>query len=682
MSSSSLSREQAAERVEALRRAIEEHNHRYYVLDAPIVSDAEYDRLMAELQALEAQFPDLLTPQSPTQRVGAGPLSAFASVRHAVPMLSLGNGFSDEDIVAFDRRVADSLRDSGLLPEGGQVSYHVEYKFDGLAVNLRYVDGLLVQAATRGDGQEGEDITSNIRTLRSVPLRLHGKAPTVLEVRGEVFINTADFQRLNQAQQARGDKVFVNPRNAAAGSLRQLDPRITATRPLRFYAYGWGEISEGLPDTHGEMMARLEALGLPVNRDRQVVQGVDGLLAFYRQVGERRMLLPFDIDGVVYKVNALAAQEVLGFVARAPRFALAHKFPAQEENTVLLDIDVQVGRTGAITPVARLKPVFVGGVTVTNATLHNEDEVRRKDVRIGDTVIVRRAGDVIPEVVGPIPELRPAEARQFVMPSQCPVCGSAIHRLEGEAVSRCTGGLFCAAQRKQSLLHAAGRKALDIEGLGEKLVDQLVDGGRIKSLADLYTLRVEDLLLLERMGRKSAENLIKAIDAARRPTLGRLLFALGIRHVGETTARDLARHFGSVQSVMSASEDQLLAVPDVGPVVANSILEFFAEAHNCDVVHALQAAGVEPVAEAEPKRQLLAGKTLVLTGTLPTLTRDEATRLIMSAGGKVSGSVSKKTACVVAGEDAGSKLEKARELGVPVIDEAGLQQWLETGQMP
>lgn len=660
-------------KVARLREDIALHNHRYYVLDDPVISDAQYDRLMQELVGLEAQYPALITPESPTQRVGAAPLDAFDSVRHKVPMLSLGNGFDADDIQAFDRRVAESLAGSGLLKEGEHVAYHAEYKFDGLAVNLRYEAGRLVQAATRGDGQEGEDITSNIRTLRAVPLQLKQGFPGVLEVRGEVFINIPDFQRLNESRQARGEKIFVNPRNAAAGSLRQLDPRITARRPLRFFAYGWGEIDADLRATQAEMLDWFDNLGLPVNRDREVVKGAQGMLGFYHAVGQRRSSLPFDIDGVVYKVNSLEAQEVLGFVARAPRFAIAHKFPAQEETTELLGIDIQVGRTGAITPVARLKPVFVGGVTVTNATLHNEDEIRRKDVRIGDTVVVRRAGDVIPEVVGAVLELRPRNAVLFEMPKTCPVCGSAIHRLEGEAVSRCTGGLFCAAQRKQSLIHAAGRKALDIEGLGEKLVDQLVDSGRVKSIADLFSLRVEDLLNYERMGRKSAENLAKAIDAAREPALGRLLFALGVRHVGETTARDLARHFGSIQAVMNADEDALLAVPDVGPVVAHSVLEFFAEAHNREVVQLLEQAGVRARLESEPNRQLLAGKTFVLTGTLPSLTRDEATRMIMAAGGKVSGSVSRKTAYVVAGDEAGSKLAKAQELGVAVLDEQDLK---------
>ncbi len=689
------SRIPVAQRLDELRVEIARHNHRYHVQDAPIISDADYDRLMKELVALEESHPDLITPDSPTQRVGAGPLAAFNSVRHAVPMRSLGNAFAPEDVIAFDKRVTDTLKGAGMISDKGQVEYVAELKFDGLAITLRYEQGRLVQAATRGDGQTGEDVTSNIRTLRSVPLKLSGDFPEVLEVRGEVLMHRNDFEALNQSQQRRREKIFVNPRNAAAGSLRQLDPRITATRPLRFFAYGWGEIrirhgghtdlfqqEAGQPSmprsTHAQMLDWFEEFGLPVNDARRIVNGADGLMAFYAETGSARTQLPFDIDGVVYKVNSLAAQDVLGYVARAPRFAIAHKFPAQEETTTLVGIDVQVGRTGAITPVARLKPVFVGGVTVTNATLHNEDEIRRKDVRIGDTVIVRRAGDVIPEVVGPVLELRPEGAALYVTPKACPVCGSAVERLEDEAISRCTGGLFCAAQRKQSIIHAVGRKALDIEGLGEKLVDQLADSGRVKSLADLFTLTVLELASYERMGRKSAEKLVEALKRACTPALGRLLYALGIRHVGETTARDLARHFGSIDALMVADEAQLLAVNDVGPVVATSITRFFAEAHNREVIVALANAGVHPTSEAAPAgRQRLAGKTLVLTGTMPTWTRDDATRHILAAGGKVSGSVSRKTAYVVAGEDAGSKLVKARELGVPVLDEDGLKALLD-----
>ena len=668
----------SAERAAWLRAEIDRHNHAYYVRDNPVVSDADYDRLMRELQDLELAHPDLVIAASPTQRVGAAPLAAFGSVTHSVPMLSLGNAFDDDEVRAFDKRVADTLRAAGRLRPGDQVEYFCELKLDGLAMSLRYEDGQLVQAATRGDGQTGEDVTANIRTVRSIPLALQGDGvPPVLEVRGEVFMNLAEFDLLNDAQRARNEKVFVNPRNAAAGSLRQLDPRVTAQRPLRFFAYGWGEIGEIAAVRHGDVLDWLESMGLPVNTGEHMkALGADGLLAYYRDVAARRERLPYDIDGVVYKVNDLAAQRTLGFVARAPRFAIAHKFPAQEATTTLLDIEVQVGRTGAITPVARLAPVFVGGVTVTNATLHNEDEINRKDVRIGDTVIVRRAGDVIPEVVAPVLERRPADARRFVMASVCPVCGSAIERLEDEAIARCTGGLFCPAQRKQSLLHAAGRKALDVEGLGDKLVEQLVDRGRIHSLAEVFGLTADELAQYDRMGQKSAENLVAAIDRARRPVLGRLIFALGIRHVGETTARDLALHFGSVESLMGADLDALLAVNDVGPVVAGSILRFFAEPHNIEIVRALQASGVAPQPEEPPRTQGLAAKTFVLTGTLPVWSREEAAAQIVAAGGKVSGSVSRKTNFVVAGVEAGSKLTKALELGVTVIDEDALRALL------
>jgi len=690
--------ESAAQAAARLRAELEQHNVRYYVYDEPSISDAEYDGLMRQLEGLEAEHPELVTPESPTQRVGAAPVSAFGSVRHVVPMLSLNNAFDEEEVTAFDRRVTDTLRGAGLLGPAQQADYFCELKLDGLAISLRYEDGRLVQAATRGDGQTGEDVTSNIRTIKAIPLQLKGAAPKVLEVRGEVLMNRADFEKLNVAQAKRDEKVFFNPRNAAAGSLRQLDPRITAKRPLRFFAYGWGEV-QGLPGaqngqfdetsagagqasvlpekSHGAMLAWLHELGLPVNMmHNHRATGAEGLMAFYAKVGAMRATLPYDIDGVVYKVDSLPAQKVLGFVARAPRFALAHKFAAEEATTTLLDIEVQVGRTGAITPVARLKPVFVGGVTVTNATLHNEDEIRRKDVRIGDTVIVRRAGDVIPEVLGPVLEKRPDDAREFVMPTACPVCGSAIERLEDETIARCTGGLFCGAQRKQTLWHAASRKALDIEGLGEKLVDQLVDSGRVKTLADLYSLRPLELVGLDRMGQKSADNLVAAIEKAREPGLGRLLFALGIRHVGETTARDVARHFGSIDAIMDADEEALSSVPDVGPVVAASIRRFFAEQHNRDVIEQLKAQGVNPVAEAVPQGTTLAGKTFVLTGTLPNWTREEASMHIQAAGGKVSGSVSKKTAYLVAGEEAGSKLTKAQELGVTVLDEDALKALL------
>ena len=662
------------QRASQLRELIEQHDHAYYVLDAPTVSDAEYDALMRELRALEDSHLVLRTEDSPTQRVGGKPLAAFSAVTHVVPMLSLGNAFDDEEVRAFDQRVSETLRQAGLVGANQVVEYFCELKLDGLAISLRYQDGILVQAATRGDGQSGEDVTANIRTVKSIPLRLKPGAPKVLEVRGEVFMNRAEFDRLNEAQAQRGEKIFVNPRNAAAGSLRQLDSKITAQRPLRFFAYGWGELSEPLPQTHAAMLQRLAELGLPVNESQhQLAQGAAGLSSYYVRVGQARSALAYDIDGVVYKVNLLAAQRVLGFVAKAPRFALAHKFPAEEATTTLVGIDLQVGRTGAITPVARLSPVFVGGVTVTNATLHNEDEIARKDLCIGDTVVVRRAGDVIPEVVRSLVQKRPPDARRFVMVSTCPVCGSAIERPEGEAIARCTGGLFCAAQRKQSLIHAVGRKALDIEGLGDKLVEQLVDRGRVHSLADLFTLNEAELAEFDRMGLKSAANLVKAIEAAREPTLARFVFALGIRHVGETTARDLAKHFGSIQALMQADEDQLLAVPDVGPVVAQSILRFFAEAHNREVVAALLETGVTPSApQPVTGSSGLSGQTFVLTGTLPSLTREQAAQAILSAGGKVSGSVSRKTSYVVAGDDAGSKLKRAQELGVTILDEAGL----------
>lgn len=686
-------------RLDDLIQEIRLHNHRYYVLDAPTISDAQYDLLMRELEEIEAQHPEWVTPDSPTQRVGAEPMAGFNTIRHSVPMLSLTNAFEESELIAFDKRVSDTLSAAGLIAQADAVEYNAEYKFDGLAVSLRYEQGVLVYAATRGDGTTGEDITSNIRTIPSVPLALLGKPttwPAVLEVRGEVLMNHSDFEALNRQQQRKREKPFVNPRNAAAGSLRQLDPRITAQRHLRFYAYGWGEISVTEPSpqqdllaqlnheatepyaTQAEMLAWLQRLGFPVHRAHTVVKGVEGLLAFYRQTEEARSDLPFDIDGVVYKVNYLDQQRVLGFVARAPRFAIAHKYPAQEATTELTGIDVQVGRTGALTPVARLKPVFVGGVTVTNATLHNEDEIRRKDVRIGDTVVIRRAGDVIPEVLRPVLALRPEGAIPFVMPTQCPVCGSAIEKAEGEVIARCSGGLVCAAQRKQTLAHAVSRKALDIDGVGEKLIEQLVDSGRVKTLADLYTLSVEELLSMPRMGRKSAENVVNAINKARHPSLARLLYALGIRHVGETTARDVAKHYATLENVMEADEEGLLAVPEVGPVVAASIAHFFAEPHNRAAIVQLLQSGVsidERVAQA-PANQILAGQTVVLTGTLPTWSRDDATRYILEAGGKVSGSVSSKTAYVVAGVEAGSKLRRAQELGVKVLDEDGLKKLL------
>ncbi len=684
-----------AERVQWLRNELERHSYQYYVLDAPTIPDADYDAMFSELQVLETEHPDLLTDDSPTQRVGGAPLSAFDTVRHRVPMLSLNNAFEDEDVVAFDRRCAQGLgRSAAAAPADdlfsaadaadNAVEYSCELKFDGLAMSLRYEDGKLVQAATRGDGETGEDVTVNVRTIKAIPLKLRGQAPAVLEVRGEVFMYRADFDRLNERQAQTDEKTFVNPRNAAAGSLRQLDPRITAKRPLSFFAYGLGELQGAdRPPTHGEMLDGFARLGLPVCNERRVVKGAQGLLSFYREIGERRDQLPYDIDGVVYKVNAIPEQEQLGFVSRAPRFALAHKFPAQEMTTTVEDIEVQVGRTGAITPVARLAPVFVGGVTVTNATLHNEDEIRRKDVHVGDTVIVRRAGDVIPEVVAVVLERRPADARAFVMPTACPVCGSHVERLEGEAIARCTGGLICAAQRKQALLHFAQRRAMDIEGLGDKVVEQLVDHGIVHTPADLYKLGVAKLAALDRMADKSAANVVAAIEKSRETTLNRFIFSLGIRHVGEATAKDLAKHFGKLDNLLAADEAALLEVNDVGPVVAQSIAGFLAEAHNVEVIEQLRAAGVHWT-ETEPTARAplpLAGKTVVLTGTLPTLSREDAKEMLEAAGAKVAGSVSKKTDYVVAGAEAGSKLDKAQSLGVPVLDEDGMLKLLADAAM-
>ncbi len=705
--------DEEATRAAALRAELERLGHAYYDLDAPLVPDAEYDALFRELQRIEAERPDLTTPDSPTQRVGGAPRSDLAPVRHDVPMLSLSNAFDDDGIVAFDRRVADGL---GIAPPA-TVAYAVELKFDGLAVSLRYEDGLLVQAATRGDGFVGEDVTPNVRTIASVPLRLKtSRPPKVLDVRGEVLMFHADFAAINARQAAAGGKTFVNPRNAAAGSLRQLDARITASRPLRFFAYGVGRLEaveggEPLPERHSALLDWYRTLGLPVDRERAVVDGAAGLLDFHRAVGAKRASLPYDIDGVVYKVDACDAQRRLGFVARAPRFAIAHKFPAEEATTTVENIDVQVGRTGAITPVARLAPVFVGGVTVTNATLHNEDEVRRKDVRIGDTVIVRRAGDVIPEVMQVIVERRPPDAREFVMPAQCPVCGSAVVREEGEAVARCSGGLVCAAQRKQALLHFAQRRALDIDGLGGKVVDQLVERGLVRTPADLFTLDVATLAGLDRMGERSAANLVAAIANARSTTLARFLYALGIRHVGEEVARILAVDFGRLDAILDADWPALVEtkkalqksnatrrqrgeptepVPleGVGVEIMEAVARFAAEAHNREAIARLREVGVT-WPEVDPDRAPaatgvklahrgpLAGRTFVLTGTLPDLTRDQAKARIEAAGGKVSGSVSKRTDYVVAGEDGGSKVEMATALGVPLIDQSDLLQMLD-----
>jgi len=663
-----------AARAAFLRAEIERHNRAYYVLDNPEIPDAEFDKLFRELQDIEAAHPELAAPDSPTQRVGGAPLPEFRQVTHGMPMLSLNNAFTAEEATAFDRRCREALG-------AEQVDYACEPKFDGLAITLRYEQGVFVRGATRGDGYTGEDVTRNLRTVRNIPLRLSGSGfPDVLEVRGEVLMLRADFERLNERQRAAGEKLFANPRNAAAGSLRQLDPKVTATRPLRFFAYGVADVTavSPAPTFHSSLMERLASWGFPLAVERAVAQGAAGLLGYYEKIGALRRGLRYDIDGVVYKVNRIADQEKLGYVSRAPRFAIAHKFPAEEALTTVEAIEVQVGRTGAITPVARLAPVFVGGVTVTNATLHNEDEVRRKDVRTGDTVIVRRAGDVIPEVVAVVAEKRPILAPEFVMPKKCPVCGSAIERPEDEAIARCTGGLFCPAQRKQALLHFASRRAMDIEGLGEKLVDQLVESGAVKTPDDLYRLSVATLARLERMAEKSAANLVAAIEKSKHTTLARFIFALGIRNVGEATAKDLARHFGTLAALTAADAAALERVPDVGPVVAASIRRFFAEPHNLGVIDDLLKAGVAPAETEGLAADLpLAGKTFVLTGTLPTLTREAAKELIEARGGKVAGSVSKKTDYVVAGAEAGAKFTKAQELGITILDESQLKELLD-----
>jgi len=677
----------AEQRAASLRAQLNAHAHRYYVLDAPSIPDAEYDRLFQALQALETEHPELRTPDSPTQRVLGQVLEGFEPVRHAVPMLSIRTETDTEasGAEAFDARVRRELE---LPDDAAPVQYAAELKFDGLAINLRYERGVLVQAATRGDGETGENVTQNIRTIGQIPLRLQGQGPealaAVIEVRGEVYMRRDDFEALNERQREHGGKTFVNPRNAAAGAVRQLDPAIAAQRPLSFFAYGLGEVQGwDVPDTHSGVLDALSAMGLPVCAERTVADGAQGLVAFHQAIGAKRDQLPFDIDGVVYKVNARALQERLGFVTREPRWAVAHKYPAQEQLTQVEGIDIQVGRTGKLTPVARLKPVFVGGVTVTNATLHNLFELRRKRVRVGDTVIVRRAGDVIPEVVGVVaPEGgRPAYVPNFRMPRTCPVCDSTVLREPGEVNHRCTGGLFCAAQRKQALLHFAQRRAMDIEGLGDKLVDQLVDAGLVHTLPELYKLGLAKLAALDRMADKSAQNIVAALEKSKQTTLPRFLFGLGIRHVGEATAKDLAKHFGQLDRIMDASEEHLLSVRDVGPVVAHSIRTFFDQPHNREVVEQLRACGLswpehDGADSIDPATLPLNGKTLVLTGTLPTLSREEAKALIEAAGGKVAGSVSKKTSYVVAGEEAGSKLDKARELGISVLDEPGLKALL------
>ena len=661
-----------ADRYRYLQTELARLEHAYYVLDQPLVPDAEYDRLYRELLDLEQKYPDWISADSLSQRVGGTPLKVFNEVKHAVPMLSLNNAFEESELINFDRRCRDGL---GLE----SVNYACELKFDGLAISLRYEHGVLVQAATRGDGASGEDVTVNIRTIRAIPLRLTGKKiPDVLEVRGEVFMHRDDFEKMNKYAATLGEKEFANPRNAAAGSLRQLDSKITAKRPLSFFAYGLGafEPINWLPKTHSQLLDHYVELGLPVCQERRVVSSVEGLNQFYQEIGRKRNQLPYEIDGVVYKVNSFSQQNTLGFVSRAPRFAIAHKYPAQEEITTVLGIDVQVGRTGAITPVARLSPVLVGGVTVTNATLHNEDEVRRKDVRVGDTVVVRRAGDVIPEVVSVVLDRRPQHTQPFEIPSRCPICDSHIERLVDEAIARCSGGLFCAAQRKQALLHFAHRRAMDIEGLGDKIVDQLVDLNLVRTPADLYRLGFSALANLERMGDKSADNLIRSIAQSKSTSLPRFIFGLGIRHVGESTAKDLAKYFGTMQALMDAQMEDLLTVNDVGPVVANSIISFMSESHNREVIEQLLASGIEFQVEEQIASVDLSGKTFVLTGTLPTMSRDQAKTLLEAAGAKVAGSVSQKTSYVVAGSDAGSKLEKANELGIPILDEDALMKIL------
>ena len=667
------------QQAQKLRETIERHNYYYYVLDEPTVPDAEFDQLFLELQRLEQHYPELITPESPTQRVGSASLKEFSQVIHRTPMLSLSNAFEEAEVISFDRRVCQGL-------EAGEIEYAVEPKFDGLAVSLCYENGLLVTGATRGDGFTGEDVTVNLRTIKSIPLHFHDgiQGATSLEVRGEVVMLKADFERLNQHQRDRGEKEFMNPRNAAAGSLRQLDPAITATRRLTFFAYGVGtyEGSDVPCDKHSQMMDYLASLHFLVAKERRVVSGAAGLMAYYHEIGTIRERLPYDIDGVVYKVNDLVQQERLGSVSRAPRFALAHKFPAQEAVTELLGINVQVGRTGALTPVARLEPVLVGGVTVTNATLHNEDEIGRKDVMIGDHVIVRRAGDVIPEVVAVVMQRRPSTARNFIMPDHCPVCGARAVRLTGEAATRCTGGLFCPAQRKQALLHFVSRRAMDIEGLGDKLVEQLVDHAIVKTPVDIYKLDVTLLSSLDRMAKKSADNVVKAIEKSKDTTLARFIYALGIRNVGETTAKELAYYFGNLEQLMTADEERLRQVPDIGPVVAQSIINFFSEMHNREVIEKLRATGVHWQEGVGTKRTKtiegkVSDKTFVLTGALPSLSREEVKERIELAGGKVTGSVSKKTDYVIAGDDPGSKYDKAIELGITILDEAQLLQLLQ-----
>ena len=680
-SSNELPSDSAAESIQSLRNHINEHNHKYYVLDEPSIPDAEYDRLMRELQALEDANPELITSDSPTQRVGGAPLAGFTEVQHERPMLSLDNAMNADEFAAFYQRVQDRLKTDEPL------EFACEPKLDGLAISLLYVNGVLERAATRGDGQTGEDVTQNVRTIKNVPLRLQGnQTPTRIEIRGEVYMPKAGFDAYNDRARENEEKVFANPRNAAAGSLRQLDSRITAKRPLEFCAYSLGIVSDDfdMPDTHSAQLAQVQVWGVRINEEMRVVNGLEAAQTFFTQLGEKRHQLGYEIDGTVFKINSLTLQDELGFVARAPRWAIAYKFPAVEELTVLQDVDFQVGRTGALTPVARLKPVHVAGVTVSNATLHNMDEIARLGVKIGDTVIVRRAGDVIPQVVAVVEERRPDDARDIVMPPACPVCESHIERVEGEAVTRCTGGLVCSAQRKEAIKHFASRKALDVEGLGDKLIDQMVAASLIDSLDDVFHLTLDDIAGLERMAEKSAQNVLNALEKSKATTLGRFIYSLGIREVGTVTAQNLANHFGFLERIMNASVDVLLDVPDVGNIVAQHLVNFFAEEHNRTVIEQLQKSGVhwdesEPVNAADDAP--LAGKTAVITGTLSDMSRDDAKLALEALGVKVTGSVSAKTDFLVAGDKAGSKLTKAQNLGVRVFDEEAFKVLLETPRL-
>ena len=665
----------AAARAARLRELLERYNYRYHALDDPEVPDAEYDRLMLELRALETQYPQLLTSHSPTQRVGAAPVAAFGTVTHRVAMLSLDNAFSEAEVRDFDRRIHERLADSR------PIAYSAEPKLDGLAVSARYENGVYMQGATRGDGETGEDITQNLRTITALPLKLRaGAVPRVLEVRGEVFMPRAGFKRFNEEAAARGEKIFVNPRNAAAGSLRQLDPRMTAARPLDLFIYGVGVVEGGsLPPYHSKTLKKLRQMGFKICPQSRVVKSIEGCLKYYQEMGAMRVQLPYQIDGVVYKVDDVDLQRQLGFISRAPRWALAHKFPAEEALTVVRGIEFQIGRTGALTPVARLEPVFVGGVTVSNATLHNMDELTRKDVRVGDTVVVRRAGDVIPEVARVLPERRVAGAELVTLPAFCPVCASPVVREADQAVARCTGGRRCAAQRKEEIKHFASRRAMDIQGLGDKLVEQLVDRDWTKTPADLFSLQAAQLMTLERMGEKSAQKLQAAIESAKHTTLPRFLYALGIRDVGEATALALARHFPDLGRLRGAGEEEIQQVPDVGPVVAKQVAAYFSDADNAAVVDRLLAAGIRwPAAAPAGAKGAQSGKTFVLTGTLASMTRDAAAEAIAQRGGTVAGSVSKKTDYVVAGAEAGSKLKRAEQLGIPVLDEAAFRKLLKT----